>query len=188
MSNIMYKTVSSTDSLPLIECTSKRHDSWVLRYDCKPFIVNEGTENENTMYEYLAQDFRHKPSIEEIRDAIHAQMNSETDEKIISGFSWNNKPVWLSTENQFNFKAAYDVALQTEGGNLPIKFKLGEDSEGNPVYHTFTSMNAFTDFYTRAIAYINQCLNEGWTRKDSFDFTPYEEALNPVTVEEEVSE
>ena len=85
--------------------------------------------------------------------------------------------MYLSTENQFNYKAAYDVAVQTEGQTLPVKFKLGEDEEGQPVYHTFNSLSSFTDFYTRAIAYINQCLNEGWDEKDNFDWTPYEEAL-----------
>ena len=28
--------------------------------------------------------------------------------------------IWLSSENQFNYKVAYDLALQTNGANLPI--------------------------------------------------------------------
>ena len=39
---------------------------------------------------------------------------------------WNNKRIWLSSENQFNYKVAYDLALQTNGANLPIIFKFGE--------------------------------------------------------------
>ena len=60
------------------------------------------------------------------------------------------------------------------GAMLPIKFKLGEDAEGNAVYHTFENMEDFTDFYTSAVAYINQCLNEGWAEKDSLDMSNYE--------------
>ena len=36
-------------------------------------------------------------------------------------------PVWLSSENQFNYKAAYDLAVQTGGATLPVTFKFGTD-------------------------------------------------------------
>ena len=42
--------------------------------------------------------------------------NDERDEKIVSGFVWRDMQVWLSSENQFNYKAAYDLAVQTKGG------------------------------------------------------------------------
>ena len=35
-------------------------------------------------------------------------------------------------------------------------------------------MHDFTDFYTKAIAFINQCLNEGLERKDSIDWSVYD--------------
>lgn len=121
------------------------------------------------------------PNIEQVKSAVEGDINARTDKKILSGFVWNGKPVWLSSENQFNYKAAYDLAAQTDGASLPVKFKLGEDEEGNPVYHTFTSLNAFTDFYTKAIGYINQCLNDGWNEKDSINWEEYVDALeNPV--------
>lgn len=111
---------------------------------------------------------------EEIKEAILADINAQTDENILKGFVWENKKVWLSGENQFNFKAAYDLAIQTEGGNLPIKFKLGEEEDGTPVYHTFDTLIELQDFYTKAIGYINQCLNKGWELKDSIDWSKYE--------------
>ena len=114
------------------------------------------------------------PDLAKIKAAIIADINARTDERILTGFSWSGKNVWLSTENQFNFKAAYDLALQTQGESLPVKFKLGEDGDGQPVYHTFTTLTAFTDFYTRAIAYISQCLNEGWQMKDGMDWSVYD--------------
>ena len=68
---------------------------------------------------------------------------------------------------------------------LPLRFKLGEDSEGNPVYHTFETVAELDAFYTQAFRYVNQCLNEGWQRKDSIDWEPYKELFpepeEPVT-------
>lgn len=130
------------------------------------------TWNEVYMYKKMTPVL----DIEQVRTAVLADINSQTDEKILSGFMWKNIPVWLSSENQFNFKAAYDLAIQTQGQSLPIKFKLGE-LDGEPVYHTFENMTEFTDFYTKAIAYINQCLNEGWQLKDSIDWKEYEKLL-----------
>lgn len=106
------------------------------------------------------------PTKSEVLNVIVNHTNLTTDEKILSGFVWNDINVWLSTENQFNFKAAYDVAIQTEGATLPIKFKLGEN-EGNPNYFVFEDMPTFMDFYTKAITYIMTTLNEGWVEKDS---------------------
>ena len=128
-----------------------------------------------TWYEiYFSQKVSVYPSLDTIKKSIIADINSRTDEKILSGFMWRNINVWLSSENQFNFKAAYDLVVQTNGQSLPVKFKIGETENKEPVYHTFETMEEFTDFYTKAIAYINKCLNEGWELKDSIDWSEYE--------------
>lgn len=149
----------------------------VAAYDLQAVVPDGSPSGPATWHEVY---FNHKrsghPDLAAIRKAIIADINARTDERILTGFSWNGKPVWLSQENQFNYKAAYDLALQTDGQSLPVKFKLGEDADGLPVYHTFTALSAFTDFYTRAIAFINQCLNDGWAMKDGIDWTPYAEA------------
>lgn len=111
--------------------------------------------------------FDHRPTASEVLKVITDHVDSLTDQKILTGYRWQGKNVYLSSENQFNFKAAYDVAVQTEGAQLPIKFKLGEDADGLPMYHTFNSMNAFTDFYTGAISFIQQTLAAGWEEKDA---------------------
>lgn len=131
-------------------------------YDCNSVIVQ----------------LDHRPTIDDVRQLFMAYVNGKTDEKILKGFVWNGKKVWLSTENQFNFKAAYDAAVQTEGASLPVKFKLGEDENGKPEYHTFEDFVEFTDFYMGALAYIQQCLTEGWEEKDGFDEKEYEDLLS----------
>ena len=109
-----------------------------------------------------------------VKTAILGDINHRTDEKILSGLVWQDKPVWLSQENQFNFKAAYDLAVQTQGATLPVTFKLGEQEDGTPVYHTFETMEDSTDFYTAAVNHIHQSVADGWLEKDGIDWTPYE--------------
>lgn len=130
------------------------------------FGQDEASENGYSWRKY----YDHKPTEIEIRADVADLVNPIIDAKILSGFRWNNKPVWLSTENQFNYKAAYDLAVQTQGTNLPIKFKLGEDETGAPVYHTFTKIESFADFILKAFDYINTTLKEGWTEKDSVQY------------------
>ena len=119
------------------------------------------------------KDYDHIPTIAEVKSDIEALINAHTDAKILTGFSWNGKPVYLSSENQFNFKAAYDLAFQTEGANLPTKFKLGEDSDGTPVYHTFTKIDVLADFVMKVFAFINTTLDDGWQEKDSIDYSDF---------------
>ena len=123
---------------------------------------------------YLPKTQNANISLDIVKTAILNDINQRTDEKILSGLVWQNKPVWLSTENQFNFKAAYDLAVQTQGATLPVTFKLGEQEDGTPVYHTFETMEDSTDFYTAAVNHIHNAVADGWQEKDSIDWTPYE--------------
>lgn len=115
--------------------------------------------------------FSRKPTLDEIKAIIIAQINSNTEEKILSGFTWNDTPIWLSSENQYNYKAAYDLAVQNGESSLPVKFKFGTDE--NPVYHTFDNLEELSSFYTSAVAYIQQTLAAGWDEKDNVDWTKF---------------
>lgn len=141
----------------------------VVDKDDNPVIdYYEDTDYCNVLVEF----YRGQRTEASMRKLIEDWYNPEIDAKILNGFVWNEKPVYLSTENQFNFKAAYDLAVQTKGKSLPVTFKLGEQ-DGAPVYHTFEELTEFTDFYTKAVAYINQTLAEGWQKKDGFDWSLY---------------
>lgn len=130
-------------------------------------------EDENGTWNYR-QRFSYKPTADEVKRIIEAQINADTDSAILSGFVWNGKPVYLSAENQMNFKAAYDIARDTDSETLPVKFKLGEDADGKPVYHTFTKLEPLADFIAKAFTHINQKLNDGWKTKDSIDYAIFE--------------
>jgi hypothetical protein len=63
----------------------------------------------------------------------------------------------------------------TEGASLLMKFTVGENEYGTAVYDIFETLEEITHFYISGVNFINQTLNEGWERKDSIDWTPYEE-------------
>ena len=136
---------------------------------------------------YLPKTQNANISLDIVKTAILNDINQRTDEKILSGLVWQDKPVWLSQENQFNFKAAYDLAVQTQGATLPVTFKLGEAEDGTPVYHTFETMEDSTDFYTAAVNHIHQSVADGWLEKDGIDWSPYE-ALFPEPTKTETTE
>lgn len=145
-----------------IECVNPRKDTWRVRWDIQ--------ETDRTAT-YEEAEFDHRPGAGEIRAVILAWHNDRIDERIRSGFVWKDAPVWLSTENQFNYKAAFDLAVQTQGANLPVVFKLGTDEK--PVYREFTTLDELKAFYTAAMAHVQHTLAAGWEAKDGIDFGRY---------------
>ena len=145
---------------------TERRDEVVRRGREWYLYFGQGKDNQGDYV--LRKVYDHKPSGDELRADIVELVNKNVDEKILSGYVWKDMPVWLSSENQFNYKSVYDLALH-DSSVLPVKFKMGEDNDGNVVYHPFTTIDELSDFYLGAIKYINQCLNEGWTEKDGID-------------------
>ena len=112
-----------------------------------------------------------RPSFEQVKAAIIADINERVKAKIIGGFVWNEKPVWLSEENQMNFAQAV----------VPATFKIGEDANGDPIYQEFATKTELKAFVETCVQWKQQCLSDGWDEKDGMDWTPYAEALQPVT-------
>lgn len=146
-----------------IECINPKKNKWRIRWDFQ--------EKEEGIVEYMEEDFDHKPTDAEIRDVIVKWYNSEIDNEIISGFTWNDLPIWLSMENQFNYKTAFDAAVMSNGATLPVTFKFGSDV---PTYYEFTTIEELSDFYYKAIAYVQYVLQKGWDKKDSFNIKNYQ--------------
>lgn len=110
------------------------------------------------------------PSIEQVREAVEADINAQVKSKIIGGFVWNGNPVWLSEENQMNFALAV----------VPVTLKIGEQADGSPIYETFTTdadMKAFSDACTQ---WKQQQLSAGWDRKDAIDWDLYAAAIDAL--------
>lgn len=162
--------MEKTQEKPTPIVTTKHESTWTLSVNFNIKETEDGWE-----YEHSEAVVDHQPELADIVNAVNERINAKTDERILSGLRWRDLPVWLSTENQINIKAAYDLAFQTGGGMLPIRFKLGEDEKGAPVYFDFEDLATFGDFYTNCVAWIQKCINEGWKEKDEFD---YDELLN----------
>jgi hypothetical protein len=154
--NKIYGATERQDGLYLIG-----RNKWELIYG-----FGKDDDSAETGYNYR-QRFTRKPTLDEIKSLIVATINADTEEKIVSGFVWDGKPVWLSSENQFNYKSAYDLAVQTGGSILPVTFKFGTDD--NVQYHTFNTLDELTSFYTACFGYVSQCLANGWAEKDALD-------------------
>ena len=121
------------------------------------------TETENGA-EWMEHDFDHRPTADEVRSLFVELVNERVQQSILTGMTYEGQPVWLSEENQLNFRSAPTV---------PVRFKLGENPDGTPVYHTFTTQKELTAFNKAVADHIAACLNEGWNEKDAFDVEPY---------------
>lgn len=161
--------------VPLSRMASGR---WKLHFGFEPFyeVDEEGNKTETQLGTWTETIIPFKPSLEQLKKLILDSINKEVDEKILSGFVWKDMPVWLSTENQFNYKAAYDLAVMSSGQSLPVMFKFGTTEE--PVYYSFGTLEDISDFYVSAMTYINTTLAEGWSKKDAIDWSVYEQALD----------
>ncbi|MBP3762958.1 MAG: hypothetical protein J6I49_03645 [Bacteroidales bacterium] len=142
------------DVAPIV-CLNPRRDTWRVRLAITPTELGA---------EWYEEDFDHRPTATEIRALFVELVNERVQQSILTGFTYEGKAVWLSEENQLNFRSTPSV---------PVRFKLGEDEDGNAVYHTFTTQKELAAFNKAISDHIAQCLNEGWTEKDGFDVEPY---------------
>ena len=89
------------------------------------------------------REYDHVPTSAELRSDIEALVNALTEEKIRTGMVWNGKAVWLSAENQMNFREV----------SAPVRYKIEELSD-----------------FRRAVGdHIYGCLQEGREEKDGID-------------------
>lgn len=152
-------------STPKIQCINPHTDKWMVRWDYQV----EDEENGNVRFAEAV--FMHKPELIEIKEVVISYFNEVINQNIYN-FKWNEYDVYLSMENQQNYKGAYDMARDTDGANLPVMFKFGGTFD--PQYHEFKTFDELRDFYFAAIDHISMKLAEGWQLKDSIDWSEYD--------------
>jgi hypothetical protein len=156
------KRVEGTSGVLPIECVNPIKDKWRIRFDEQPADENSIT--------YMEEEFDHKPTMDEVKSVVMDWYNSRINSEILSGYQYKGNVVWLSIENQLNYKSACDLAMQTNGASLPVIFKFGSDE---PVYYKFESSKELLDFYLSAMHHIQKTLENGWKLKDTFDWSLY---------------
>lgn len=144
----------------------ERHDTFIKFNTGRAVLIYGYGEDENGRYDWR-HTFDHYSSINEVIDIANNFINKLTAEKILTGYQWEGINVYLSSENQFNFKVAHDIAVQSKGKTLPLTFKLGEDADGTPQYYTFESLSSIKEFYKGAVEFIQKTLADGWKEKDA---------------------
>lgn len=152
-------------------------DVYKVHYEPQVMLNTDCSPSEDYI---VAQEVFHSlPNIFQIKAAVDAYINADTDRKILSGFTYNGHRVWLSLEDQMNYKGAYDLCVQTGGqGVLPLTIKIG--TTDNPHYETFDTVEGFTAFYLSMFAYIQQTLSAGWAKKDAVNYEEYDTALRAI--------
>lgn len=154
----------------MIVCLDPYKKDYLVLWDKKVEVIEEV---ENTSY--MAERFKKLPTLEEVQPLILGYYNSLCDDEIKTGLFWDGSRVWLTTENQFNYKAAFDFAFQTKvsgGEYMPVTVKLGE--EGAPVYRTFVEFDELQEFITACFSHVQSTLVKYWGIKDAIDWTLYE--------------
>lgn len=146
-----------------------------IMWDYKPIIKTnaKGEEIESPLAIWQEHKFNHIPTLCEIKNVVNAYYNKLIDETILSGFTWNDMKVWLSNENQLNYKVAYDMAVQTNGSSLPVFFKF-ENIDGSVVYHEFKTVDEISDFYFKYVKHIQSTLMNGWKKKDNIKWDAFD--------------
>ena len=153
------------------------NNTFIIMWDYQPIlsINSKGEEIETPLAIWQEKTFLYKPTLNEVKSLILEFYNEQITNKILSGFEWNNMKVWLSHENQINYKTIYDLAIQTDGQNLPVVLKFGSDE--NTQYFTFNTIKELSDFYLSSVKHIQKTLRDGWKQKDELNWTVYSEKL-----------
>lgn len=102
--------------------------------------------------EYVAPKQPLSVLIQQSDDAI----NGVTDVKILNEFEYNGEKFYLTTENQINFGnmyiirdvLQYPITVKTQGGFMELK-----------------DASEVSDFYIQAVAFVKNCIEEGWQEK-----------------------
>ena len=105
---------------------------WVVRWDIRPKLDENG--NETGAYRYEEEAYNFIPTIEDIQQTIIDWFNKQTDGVIKHGFRWKGMRVLLNDENKFNYKAITDEAARRE---TAIAIWDKEHPELAGVYHIF---------------------------------------------------
>lgn len=156
--NTDYKRSEGGVNIPSFQKVNLRKGYYAVRWDF------QNNEDGNTV-NYMETVFDHLPSEDEIRSVINKYYNEITDQKILSGFTYKDVPIWLSIENQNNYLMA------AVSGISSYMIKGGSDS--SPINLTLNSHEEIVEFVAAMQEYISNCINEGRANKTGINFENY---------------
>lgn len=114
--------------------------------------------------------FDHQPTLDEMKDTILTQINSNVQKAILEGYEWNGHQVWLSDENQRNYMLAYSLVKDGTMKAMP-QVKFG--TEDKPLLYTFADADELTSFTLGMQEHIQGCLESAWKEKEDIDWSSF---------------
>ena len=144
------------------------NNKFIVSFDKHVYTINDDNEK---IYEWTSFVYDNEKNSKSILDIIYELIDNDVKFRIKNSFSWNNYIVYLSTENQMNYKAAFDLAVTTNGESLPVTFRFYKRK--NAELYTFDTLSELKEFYIKMNSHINNSLLEGWNRKDSINKEDY---------------
>lgn len=152
--------------------TGKITEFKTINYVNNKYVISWGLEqiNDDT-YRWKYFIMNTKPSVDEIKATIETYINDNTKHIIETSFYWNNMNIYLSLENQIDYKLLFDITMIKEGSNLPekLKFKIN----GEKIYYDIDTIDEFKDFMISMNNHIRVCLDKGNNLKDSINYEEY---------------
>lgn len=162
-----------------MKVNGKQQDFALIRTEGTQIVISYGLQQvEGNLYEWhevsLPKKQNAQLNFQMVKDAIIADINERITAQIIGGMTFEEKPVWLSIENQINFSQAA----------APCRLKIGEEEDSTPVYHFFDTKASLKAFNDACLTWKNECLESGRAEKEGIDWAPYETLL-PQTKQSE---
>ena len=120
-------------------------------------VLYTNDETELKKYGYIEYVYEApKKSLEQLIEESDAEINKETDEKILNDFKYNGNEFYLTTENQTNFAHMFIARDFLEYPQM-VKTKTG--------FMQIDNVGAVSGFYLAGVNFIKQCLETGWKKK-----------------------
>lgn len=107
----------------------------------------------------------------ELIQELSGRINTETDRKILEGFVYQGQEFYLSMENQFNYKSAYDARA-----TLIYPYTV----KGKNEFISFATSAELEVFYLAGFNYVSSCIADGWQAKELLKSKTNQELLEDL--------
>ncbi|TFU92337.1 hypothetical protein E4T81_12160 [Barnesiella sp. WM24] len=118
------------------------------------------SEDDETGYNWY-QTYDHRPTLDEIKADIVAEIKAESDFKLRYGYQWGGMTVEYSEALKTDLTGML-VAIQGGIMQFPVEVNLGSKPDGTPQIHSFTSFEELGAVSAGIAAHRAQVSKEEW--------------------------
>lgn len=129
------------------------------------FGFGKDNEEDQSGWNYR-QRFTSKPSLDEIKEIITAQIEADFSERLRAGFDWHGKRVEYSEERKSDFTGLI-TGLQAGLFQLPLTMNLSDTAL---VLHEFTSIEEVGEVAAGICSHKTTVTNAKWLEKSSINW------------------